>query len=117
VAVALVVLAPPGATVNAQVPSGADAPARVRGAHENVRNPEETFTDDLDLTVPGTPIDHPARVYPATEEFPTGPALGERLPDFILPNQRASGSTSTRTGRDGGRSSPSSARPCGDRTA
>jgi len=64
------------------------APARVRGAHEKVRNPEKVFTDDLDLTVPGAPIDHPARVYPATEDFPTGPALGERLPDFTLPNQR-----------------------------
>lgn len=89
VAVALVGFALPSATVKAQERSAVDAPARVRGAHENIKNPEKTFTDDLDLTVPGTPIDHPARVYPATEDFRTGPALGERLPDFTLPNQRA----------------------------
>ena len=31
---------------------------------------------------------HPARRIPATAEFPSGPAIGERLPDFSLPNQR-----------------------------
>lgn len=31
---------------------------------------------------------HPARRVPATADFPTGPAIGERLPDFVLPNQR-----------------------------
>lgn len=31
---------------------------------------------------------HPARRIPATADFPTGPAVGERLPDFELPNQR-----------------------------
>lgn len=25
---------------------------------------------------------------PETPDFPTGPAIGERLPDFTLPNQR-----------------------------
>ena len=25
---------------------------------------------------------------PDTADFPTGPAIGERLPDFTLPNQR-----------------------------
>lgn len=62
------------------------AQAPVRGAHELAKDPR-AFTDDLDLTVPGTPIDHPARVYPASETFPTGPAIGERLPDFTLPDQ------------------------------
>ena len=32
--------------------------------------------------------DHPARRIPASSDFPTGPAIGERLPDFTLPNQR-----------------------------
>jgi hypothetical protein len=31
---------------------------------------------------------HPAQRVPAAADFPTGPALGERLPDFRLPNQR-----------------------------
>ncbi|MBN4046777.1 hypothetical protein JYT90_00495 [bacterium AH-315-P07] len=44
-------------------------------------------TDDLGITVPMAPVSHPARRYPATEEFPTGPAIGERLPEFTLPNQ------------------------------
>ena len=33
------------------------------------------------------PISHPARRFPADSEFPTGPDLGDRLPDFTLPNQ------------------------------
>jgi len=32
------------------------------------------------------PVDHPGRRYPATHDFPTGPDIGERLPDFTLPN-------------------------------
>ena len=68
-------------------PQDVAAPARVRGAHEDAKDPGSTFTDDLDLTVPGAPIDHPARVYPASDDFPTGPAVGERLPGFRLPNQ------------------------------
>lgn len=63
------------------------AQSRVQGAHERAKDPR-AVTDELDLTVPGTPIDHPARVYPASDSFPTGPAVGERLPDFTLPNQR-----------------------------
>ena len=31
---------------------------------------------------------HPAQRIPETADFPTGPAIGERLPDFALPNQR-----------------------------
>ena len=31
---------------------------------------------------------HPAKRIPASAEFPSGPAIGERLPDFVLPNQR-----------------------------
>ena len=69
------------ATVRAQDQDG------VRGAHEAVEDPGETFTDELGLTVPGAPIDHPGRVYPDSDDFPTGPDAGERLPDFTLPNQ------------------------------
>lgn len=87
-AVVVAGLAVSAAGADAQDPAGADAPAHVRGAHENARNPQKTYTDDLDLTVPGTPINHPARVYPATEDLPTGPAVGEKLPDFSLRNQR-----------------------------
>jgi hypothetical protein len=31
---------------------------------------------------------HPAQRVPDSADFPTGPAIGERLPDFVLPNQR-----------------------------
>jgi hypothetical protein len=31
---------------------------------------------------------HPAQRIPSGTDFPTGPAIGERLPDFVLPNQR-----------------------------
>ncbi len=57
---------------------------RVKGAHEN--QPPEARQDDLGITVP-VPTSHPGRRYPAEHEFPTGPALGERLPEFELPNQ------------------------------
>lgn len=57
---------------------------RVKGAHENL--PAEARTDDLGITVP-VPASHPGRRYPAEHEFPTGPAIGERLPEFELPNQ------------------------------
>lgn len=83
--------------------AGADAPApapateseavaapegnAVLGAHEIVPDPGETFTDERGLTVEGMGIDFAARRYPASADFPTGPALGERLPEFILPNQ------------------------------
>ena len=78
----------PGAVVHARDRVAAQAAGSVRGADEAVGDPGKTFTDDLDLTVPEVPIDHPARVYPATDDFPTGPALGERFPDFALSNQR-----------------------------
>ena len=67
-----------------------EAPAavpEVRGAHEAFDNPQETFTDERGLHVEGLPVDFPARRYPASADFPTGPALGERLPDFTLANQ------------------------------
>ena len=59
----------------------------MRGAYENVPDPGATFTDERGLTVEGMGIDFAARRYPASADFPTGPALGERLPEFTLPNQ------------------------------
>ena len=56
----------------------------VRSAHENLE--PGTQTDDLGITI-GIPASHPARRYPESHEFPTGPAIGERLPEFALPNQ------------------------------
>ena len=63
----------------------ADPPVKVRGAHEGMAAGERT--DDLGITVPPAPVSHPGRRYPATYEFPTGPEVGERLPEFTLPNQ------------------------------
>ena len=57
---------------------------RVRAAHENLE--PGTETDDLGITVP-IPASAAARRYPASEEFPTGPEIGERLPTFSLLNQ------------------------------
>ncbi len=56
----------------------------VRSAHEALE--PGTQTDDLGITI-GIPASHPARRYPATHEFPSGPPVGERLPEFSLPNQ------------------------------
>ncbi|HJO04853.1 MAG TPA: hypothetical protein QGG47_12870 [Acidobacteriota bacterium] len=58
----------------------------VRAAHEAVSDPGNTFVDELGLEA-GVPIDHPGVVHPGSDDFPTGPAIGERLPDFTLPNQ------------------------------
>ncbi len=61
------------------------AQEKVEGAHEKLE-PGAT-TDDLGITV-GVPASHPGRRYPASEDFPTGPEVGERLPEFTLTNQR-----------------------------
>lgn len=74
----------PAGDVQAEASPEADV---VRGAHEAFANPQETDTDERGLRVEGMGVDFPARRYPATADFPTGPALGERLPDFTLPNQ------------------------------
>ncbi|MEE2778071.1 MAG: hypothetical protein VYE73_15065 [Acidobacteriota bacterium] len=60
------------------------AQEKVRGAHES--QPPSATQDDLGITVP-IPTSFPARRYPADHDFPTGPAIGERIPDFELPNQ------------------------------
>ena len=57
----------------------------VRPAHESLE--AGTRTDDLGITVPIAPASHPGRRYPASHEFPTGPAIGDRLPEFSLHNQ------------------------------
>ena len=59
-------------------------PAQIKPAHENLEPGAQT--DDLGVTL-GIPASHPARRYPASEEFPTGPEIGDRLPEFSLLNQ------------------------------
>ena len=61
-----------------------DGDKKVKAAHEKL--PADSLNDDLGITVP-VPASHPGRRYPAEHEFPTGPATGERLPEFELPNQ------------------------------
>lgn len=56
----------------------------VRAAHEKLE--DGALTDDFGVTIP-TPASHPVRRYPDSDEFPTGPDVGERLPVFSLPNQ------------------------------
>ncbi|MEO1994728.1 MAG: hypothetical protein ABGZ17_05575 [Planctomycetaceae bacterium] len=59
-------------------------PEPIKAAHENLE--PGTMTDDVGVTI-GIPASHPARRYPASDEFPTGPDIGERLPEFSLLNQ------------------------------
>lgn len=77
---------PPAPAGDVQAEASPEGTA-VRGAHEAFANPQETDTDERGLRVEGMGVDFPARRYPASADFPTGPALGERLPDFTLPNQ------------------------------
>ena len=58
--------------------------ARVKASHENL-DPESRI-DEYGIFVP-VPASHPGRRFPADMDFPSGPAVGERLPDFELPNQ------------------------------
>ena len=46
----------------------------------------DATTDDLGIDIP-IPVSYPARRYPASHDFPSGPGIGERLPEFSLPNQ------------------------------
>jgi len=73
------------ALLMAPTPVMAQDAGAVRSAHEDLE--PGTRTDDLGITI-GIPASHPARRYPASHEFPTGPVIGERLPEFALPNQR-----------------------------
>ena len=78
----------PPAPAPEEAAEAAEAMPEVRGAHEAFDNPQETFTDERGLTVESLPVAAAPRRYPASADFPTGPALGERLPDFTLANQR-----------------------------
>ena len=69
----------------APVGAAAQDAAPVRAAHEDLE--PGTRTDDLGITI-GMPASYPARRYPASHDFPTGPEIGERLPEFSLPNQQ-----------------------------
>ncbi|MXY24880.1 MAG: hypothetical protein F4Y45_10210 [Acidobacteria bacterium] len=77
-AAALALLAAPAEAV-------AQEAAPVRSAHEDLE--PGTQTDDLGITF-GLPASHPGRRYPASHEFPSGPEVGQRLPEFSLPNQQ-----------------------------
>ena len=44
------------------------------------------YTDEFGIFVPVS-LTHPGRSFPDSDSFPTGPAIGERLPNFELPNQ------------------------------
>lgn len=85
VATTATILAVAGLTVSLASAADADTSTPVRGAHEGMNANERT--DDLGITVPIAPVSHPGRRYPASLEFPTGPDVGERLPEFTLPNQ------------------------------
>ena len=65
--------------------AGAQTQEPVRPAHDSLE--PGTRTDDLGITI-GIPAEHPARRYPASHEFPTGPEIGEGLPAFSLRNQQ-----------------------------
>lgn len=73
-----------GAILLMTVNVGGQVQEPVKAAHENLE--PGTMTDDVGVTI-GIPASHPARRYPATEDFPTGPEIGERLPEFSLLNQ------------------------------
>ena len=68
----------------AAVCAGNACAAEPKASHEFLD--PNSRTDELGIFVP-VPISHPGRRFPATMEFPTGPEVGERLPDFTLPNQ------------------------------
>ncbi|MBM63852.1 MAG: hypothetical protein CL484_12975 [Acidobacteria bacterium] len=65
--------------------AGGQTPDVVEPAHQRLE--AGTRTDDLGITI-GIPVEHPGRRYPASNQFPTGPAVGVRLPEFSLPNQQ-----------------------------
>jgi len=64
--------------------SSGSAQEPVKAAHENLE--PGSREDDFGIYVP-VPASHPGRRYPASSDFPTGPEIGERLPEFQLPNQ------------------------------
>ena len=65
--------------------ASAQTPEAVQPANQSLE--AGARTDDLGITI-GIPVEHPGRRYPASQQFPTGPEIGERLPTFSLPNQQ-----------------------------
>ena len=57
---------------------------RLRASYEDL--PEGSLNDSLGIWSP-QPASVPGRRSPATDDFPTGPAIGDRIPDFALPDQ------------------------------
>ncbi len=49
-------------------------------------DPVDERIDEYGISVPIS-ANHPGRRFPAEEDFPSGPAIGERLPDFRLLDQ------------------------------
>ena len=49
--------------------------------------PRDRFHDEYGIYAPYD-ANMPGRRFPASADFPTGPAVGERLPDFTLKNQK-----------------------------
>jgi hypothetical protein len=62
--------------------------ARLRRALRRARLPFALLIGLLALDSSLGAQRHPAQRIPETADFPSGPAIGERLPDFVLPNQR-----------------------------
>lgn len=63
--------------------AAAAQPSRVTAA---LPDPDDERIDEYGISVPIS-ANHPGRRFPAEENFPSGPAIGERLPDFRLANQ------------------------------
>ena len=63
------------------VPGGLGAQQPLKASHESL--PEDAQTDELGIWVP-IPVSHPARRFPASDDFPTGPEVGETVPSFSL---------------------------------
>ena len=57
-------------------------------AQEGARRPPQEAAPPAVAPPASAPALHPAQRSPTDPGFPTGPAVGERLPDFRLPNQR-----------------------------
>jgi hypothetical protein len=71
-------------SVSEAAAQGDAAPSALKGVHEVLDGTARK--DDLGISVP-IPISHPARRYPSTNDFPTGPEVGDPLPRITLRNQ------------------------------
>ena len=82
--IAIAAVALVGSQAMADQASEADSGGPLRGSLEDLE--PGSLEDDLGIFVP-VPASHPGRRYPATDAFPSGPDVGERLPEFTLPDQ------------------------------